>query len=130
MREQVFLAGDIVRHACWTGRFPGVNVQSVLALFGKADRESHHVVVGDRMRDVFGEAFFFDAIFVQRRHKVGERSRHPKLNLQLASREDQGLLIDRTEKSSVRRAERVNKYREREIRQIYCNLMGYWYEAE
>lgn len=92
VREQVLLACDVVRDAGRAGRFPGVNVQAVLALLGKADRESHHVVVGDRVRDVFGEAFLLDAVLVQRRHEVGQRSRHPELDLQLAASEHQGLL--------------------------------------
>lgn len=49
------------------------------------------------MRDIFGQPFFLDTIFVQRRHEVGQRSRHSKLDFQLAASEHQCLLMDREE---------------------------------
>lgn len=97
MSEQVFFTGDVMRHVCRIGRFPCINIKPILALLWKADRESHHVVVGDWMRDVFGQPFFLDTIFVQRRHEVGQRSRHSKLDFQLAASEHQCLLMDREE---------------------------------
>lgn len=47
MSEQVFFTGDVMRHVCRIGRFPCINIKPVLALLWKADRECHHVVVGD-----------------------------------------------------------------------------------
>lgn len=47
MSEQVFFTGDVMRHVCRIGRFPCINIKPILALLWKADRESHHVVVGD-----------------------------------------------------------------------------------
>lgn len=87
MREQVLFTGDVVGNIRGTRRFPGVNIQTVLTLLGKADRESHHVVVSDRVRYVFGESFFLDSVFMQRRHEVGQWSRHSELDLQLATSE-------------------------------------------
>lgn len=47
MSEQVFFTGDVMRHVCRIGRFTCINIKPILALLWKADRESHHVVVGD-----------------------------------------------------------------------------------
>lgn len=64
VREQMFLAGDVVL-SDWRGRgFPSVDVQAVLALLGETYRESDHVVVGDGMRHVLGQPLLLDAVLV------------------------------------------------------------------
>lgn len=47
MSEQVLFTGDVMRHVCRIRRFPCINIKPILALLWKADRECHHVVVGD-----------------------------------------------------------------------------------
>lgn len=54
MREQMLLAGDVVLGDGRSCGFPGVDVQTVLALLGETYGESDHVVVGDGMRHVLG----------------------------------------------------------------------------
>lgn len=53
VREQMLLAGDVMLSDGRGRGFPGVDVQTVLALLGEAYGEGDHVVVGDGMRHVF-----------------------------------------------------------------------------
>jgi len=93
----MLFAGDVVLSGGWDRGFSGVDVQTVLALLGETYREGDHVVVGDGMRHVLGQALFLDAILVQSRHEIRQRPRHAELNLQLAPGEHQSFLksIDR-----------------------------------
>lgn len=84
MREQMLLAGDVVLSDRRSRGFSSIDVQTVLAFFGETYGESNHVVVGDGMRHIFGQALLLDAVLVQGRHEVRQRSRHAKLNLQFA----------------------------------------------
>lgn len=84
MREQMFLAGNVVLSDGRSRGFSSIDVQTVLALLGETYGESDHVVVSDGMRHVFRQALLLDAVFVQGRHEVRQRSRHAKLNLQFA----------------------------------------------
>lgn len=127
MGEQVFFTGDVMRHVCRIGRFPCINIKPILALLWKADRESHHVVVGDWMRDVFGQPFFLDAIFVQRRHEVGQRSRHSKLDFQLAASEHQCLLMDRKDVKEVsyNNVSDISIFNNRKRKEIYMKPVNF-----
>lgn len=72
--------------------FARVNVHAVLALLGETDFESdqiaRHVV-----RGVFGQPLLFRSVFVESRHKVGQRSGHAELAFQLTAGKDQGVLM-------------------------------------
>lgn len=93
----MLLAGDVMLGGGRARGLPSVDVQSVLALLREADRKGDHVVIGDGMRHVLGQTFLLDAVLVQSRHKVRQRSRHTELNLELAPGKHQRLLksIDR-----------------------------------
>lgn len=92
VREQMLLAGNVVLNGGRCRRFPRVDVQTVLTLLREADGEDDDVVVGDAMRHVLGQPFLLDAVLVQSRHEVRQRSRHAKLYLQLPSGEHQRFL--------------------------------------
>lgn len=85
--EQVFFAGRVVN----AGHFARVYVEAVLAFLGEADVERHHVVL-HVVRDELGETLLLDAVFVQRRHEVGQLARHPELDLELSTRKHKGVL--------------------------------------
>jgi len=88
----MLLAGDVMLSGGCSCGLPGVNVQPVLTLFGEAYGESDHIVVGDGVRYVFGQALLLDAVLVQSRHEIRQWPRHAKLYLQFASSEHQSLL--------------------------------------
>lgn len=90
MREQMLLTRSIMMRR--SSRFSSVDVKTVLTLLGETYRECDYVVVGHQMAHVLGQSFLFNAIFMQRRHEVRQRSRHPELDLQFTSREHQRFL--------------------------------------
>lgn len=79
------------------------------------------------MRDVFGQPFFLDAIFVQRRHEVGQRSRHSKLDFQLAASEHQCLLMDRKDVKEVsyNNVSDISIFNNRKRKEIYMKPVNF-----
>lgn len=92
----MFFSGRIVngRH------FPCVDVEAVLPLFRETDIEGDHVV-RNAVRDEFWKTLLFDAVFVQRRHEVGELAGHSELDFQFSASEYE-CVLEKYVKSSLK----------------------------
>ena len=75
MRQQVLL--PVVAVGVGAVHLPRVDVHPVLTVFWEGDVERDEVVA-DAMRDVLAQLLLLDAVLVQRRHEVRQRSGHSK----------------------------------------------------